>query len=233
MSEEAPCYLPSVKLSVVIPALDEADRIAEAVASAAAEGVEVLVVDGGSSDGTSERAEAASARVLRASPGRARQLGVGAHAARGDVILFLHADTKLPAGWDAAVRHALADPEVAGGAFRFRFDAAGAALRLIEWGARLRVALFGLPYGDQALFVRRGVLEAMGGVPQAPIMEDLDLVREIKRRGRLARLGLPATTSARRYRDRGPWRTLLRNGVAAAGWVLGLERERVATWYRR
>ena len=100
---------------------------------------------------------------------------------------------------------ALADPGVVGGAFRLRFEPRPLALRLVEWGTRLRVALLRMPYGDQALFVRRAVLESLGGVPQAPILEDLDLVRALKRRGRIACLSLPVTTSARRYRSaRGP-----------------------------
>ncbi len=243
MGAEAACYPPSVKLSVVIPTLDEAARIGAAIASAAAAGVEVLVVDGGSRDGTPERAREAGATVHHCSPGRARQLGVGARAARGDAVLFLHADTRLPRGWDAAVRAALASPEVVGGAFRFHFDAAGpdargadapgVLLRLVEWGARLRVVLLGMPYGDQALFVRREVLERIGGVPQEPIMEDLDLVRALQRRGRLALLPLAASTSPRRYREAGVLRTVLRNAAAATGWLLGFDRRRIAGWYRR
>ncbi len=227
-----------MKLSVVIPALDEASRIEAAIASATAEGVEVLVVDGGSRDATPERARRAGAVLHQSAPGRARQLGVGARAARGDVVLFLHADTRLAPGWDSAVRTALDRPDVVGGAFRFRFepgeaDTPGALLRLVEWGTRLRVALLGMPYGDQALFVRREVLEQIGGVPQAPIMEDLDLVRALQRRGRLALLPLPADTSARRYREAGVLRTVLRNAAAAAGWLLGLDRRRIAAWYQR
>jgi hypothetical protein len=130
------------------------------------------------------------------------------------------------------VRGALADPGVVGGAFRLRFDEAGLGLRFVEWGARLRVALFRLPYGDQALFVRRGVLEAIGGVPQVPIMEDLDLVREMRRRGRLVLLALPVATSPRRYRERGLWRTTARNSLAALAWALHVDRARVAAWYR-
>jgi rSAM/selenodomain-associated transferase 2 len=222
-----------VQWTVVIPALDEADQIAPAIASAAAAGTEIIVVDGGSRDGTPERAAEAGARVLAAAPGRARQLETGARLAKGDTILFLHADTRLPRGWQAAARAALADPEVVGGAFRLRFETRSPALRLIEWGVRLRVALLRLPYGDQALFVRRSVLEAIGGVPQAPIMEDLDLVRALKRRGRLACLPLEVTTSARRYRAAGALRTVLRNLVAALAWGLGLPRERIAGWVRR
>lgn len=222
-----------MRLSVVIPALNEAAAIAEAVRSAAAGGAEVIVVDGGSADGTPERAAAAGAVVLHSSPGRALQLGVGAGAARGEAVLFLHADTRLPPGWSRGVEAALADPAVAGGCFRLRFDASTLSLALVEWGAGLRVALLGLPYGDQALFVRRRILEQIGGVPQVPIMEDLDLVRAAKRAGRLARVPLAVTTSARRYQERGTLRTALRNLLALCAWRLGLDRERVRAWYGR
>ena len=131
------------------------------------------------------------------------------------------------------MRSALADPGVVGGAFRLRFEARSPALRLIEWGTRLRVALLRMPYGDQALFARRAVLESLGGIPQVEIMEDLDLVRALKRRGRIACLALPATTSARRYRAGGALRTMLRNWAAVLGWWLGLPRERIAAWVRR
>lgn len=240
-----------MKIAVVIPTLDEADRIGEAVASAlhgcvhtglpdgdrsgepGASGVEVIVVDGGSTDGTAQRAVAAGARVLTSDRGRARQLGVGVRASRADVVLFLHADTRLPRGFDRAIAQALADPATVGGAFRFRFDHGSPALRLIEWGARLRVRLFQLPYGDQAVFVRRSVLDALGGVPQVPIMEDLDLVKGMKQRGRVARVPLDAVTSARRYRARGPLRTMLRHWLAAGAWALGIDRDRIAGWYAR
>jgi len=221
-----------VKLSVVIPALDEADRISEAVASAAGEDIEVIVVDGGSGDATPVRAAAAGATVIQSTPGRARQLGIGAQRARGEAVLFLHADTRLPDGWASAVREALADPATCGGAFGLRFDATPPALRMIQWGAALRVKLFRLPYGDQAIFARRRVLEEMGGLPQAPLMEDLDLVGELKRRGRFALLPLSVTTSARRYLEKGVWRVAFRNLAAAVAWRLGLDRARVAAWYR-
>ena len=217
----------------MIPTLEEGDRITHAIESARAPGVEIIVADGGSRDATCERAAAAGARVVAAAPGRARQLAAGAGAAEADAILFLHADTRLAPGWADAVRGALADPAVAGGAFAFRFAEPGLALRLVEWGVRARLALAGLPYGDQALFARRSALEAIGGVPQAPIMEDLDLVRALRRRGRLALLALPATTSARRYRDRGVLRTVAKNTLALLGWRLGLDRARIAAWYRR
>ena len=217
----------------MIPTREEADRIAHAIESARAPEVEVIVVDAGSHDGTRERALAAGARVLVSEPGRARQLATGASAADADVLLFLHADTRLPASWAGAVREALGDPAVAGGAFAFRFVERGLALALVEWGVRLRLALARLPYGDQAIFVRRRVLDAIGGVPQAPLMEDLDLVRAMKRQGRLALLREPAVTSARRYLERGIWRTVARNALALLGLGLGVPRERLAAWYHR
>ena len=222
-----------MRLSVVIPALDEAERIADAVASARAPEVEVLVVDGGSSDDTAARAASAGARVIHAARGRAHQLEVGARAASGDALLFLHADTRLPAGYAPAALRALSDPAVAGGAFRLRFDRRTRALRWIERAARLRAALFRMPYGDQALFVRRETLLAVGGVPQVPILEDLDLARALRRRGRLVLLPQEAVTSARRYLARGPWRTALRHAAAALGWLLGVDRARLAAWARR
>lgn len=222
-----------MKLAVVIAALDEAERVEASVRSAQAADVEVIVVDGGSRDATVERARAAGARVLEAPRGRARQLQAGARASGGEAVVFLHADTRLPPGFDAALRAALADPGVAGGSFALRFDVRSPGLRAIEWGAALRRRLFDLPYGDQALFVRRRVLVAIGGVPDAPLLEDLDLVRAVRRHGRLVRLPLPVTSSARRYLAGGVLRTMLRNWVALAGWRLGVDRERLAAWYRR
>jgi hypothetical protein len=142
------------------------------------------------------------------------------------------------AAWDedrarAAWQAALADPAVPGGAFRFRFAEPGLALRIVEWGVRARLALGGLPYGDQALFARRSALDAIGGVPQAEIMEDLDLARALARRGRLALLPLAAVTSARRYLERGVLRTVLRNALAVLAFGLGVDRARIAAWYRR
>jgi rSAM/selenodomain-associated transferase 2 len=222
-----------VTLSVVIPALDEADQIVGTIESASAPGVEIVVVDGSSRDQTRERAEAAGARVVVSSAGRAKQLAAGVDATHGDAVLFLHADTRLPTGFESAIEKALGDAGTIGGSFRFQFDQRSPALRFVEWGARLRVVLFGLPYGDQALFVSRQTLKAIGGVPQVPIMEDLDLAKAMRRCGRLARLDLPVTTSARRYQSGGVLRTMFRNWAAAAAWWFGVDRERIADWYRR
>jgi rSAM/selenodomain-associated transferase 2 len=228
-----------VKLAVVIPALQEADRIEAAVRSAQAPGVEVLVVDGGSRDATRGLARAAGARVLEAPPGRARQLAAGSAATAADGLIFLHADSRLPPGFAAAIRSALAGG-AAGGAFGFRFERepglgalARLGLGLVEWGARARVAWLGLPYGDQAIFAGREALARIGGIPQVPICEDLDLVAALRRAGPFVLVPAAVATSPRRYLERGVLRTWLRNTLALAAWRLGFDRDRLAVWYAR
>ena len=221
-----------VKLSVIIPTLDEAERIPRVLKSVMLPGVEVVVVDGGSRDGSVQRAREVGVPVLESGRGRARQLARGVEATSGDIVLMLHADTLLPRNWSEVLREALEDPTLVGGAFRFAFDTRGPALAVLEWGARLRGGLLMLPYGDQGLFVRRGVLDSIGGIPQVPILEDLDLVREMKRRGRMVLLDAPAQTSARRHLEHGIWKTAFRHTLAALAWYFGVDRARIAAWLR-
>ena len=226
--------LGGVAISVVIPTLNEQTQVERALASTRLPGVERIVVDANSSDGTSQTARFLGAeKVIQALPGRAHQLDAGYREATGAIVLFLHADTRLESGWSEAVQRVLVDPDVAGGAFRLRFEAAGLGFRLIERGVELRSRLGGLPYGDQALFVRKHLLDRAGGIRPVPIFEDLDLVRLIKRGGRLALLPERAWTSARRYARNGVLRQVLRNNGALAGYLLNVERERIARWYRR
>jgi rSAM/selenodomain-associated transferase 2 len=225
--------LTGVTISVVIPTLDEAECVIQAVESVVGPDVEVIVVDGGSRDETVRRAREAGARVLPCERGRARQLRSGGERSTGDVIVFLHADTVLSADWKASVLAALEDPACAGGAFGFRFAERGLRERWIEGWVALRVALFGLPYGDQAIFMRRSVLEGMGGVPIVALMEDLDLVAGIKRAGRLEMLSATAQTSSRRYVERGSLWTVFQHGVALIAWAVGADRERLAKWMGR
>ena len=177
-----------MRISVVIPTLNEERRIGERLEELARmpELEEVLVVDGGSTDRTVERALRHGVRVIEGRRGRGPQLNAGAAAARGEVLLFQHADVSLPGDAPGWIRLAFQDPEVVAGAFRVRtIDEDGSRLAPLLPFANLRSRTRSLPYGDQALFVRRSVFEAVGGYPDQPLMEDIELARRLKRRGRI------------------------------------------------
>ncbi|MFC1452403.1 TIGR04283 family arsenosugar biosynthesis glycosyltransferase [Verrucomicrobiota bacterium] len=219
-------------LSVVIPALDEEGLLRRTLARVVgAEHVEVIVADGGSADGTREAASRAGARVLRTCRGRAAQQNAGAAEAKGRHLLFLHADTLLPEGYADRIRLVFDDPALVAGAFRFRMDGSGPAIRLIEWGTGIRSRVFQWPYGDQGLFMEKRVFDEVGGFADLPIMEDLDLVRRLRRRGRIVTLPEAAVTSSRRWRHLGPLRTTLCNQAVVAGYLAGVPPERLARFY--
>ncbi len=223
-----------MRISVVIPALNERELLAATIASARAGGsAEVIVVDAGSTDGTGGEAERAGALVLGPASGRARQMNLGAAAAGGEVILFLHADTALPEGWAAGVEEAAAAADFAAGAFRLGIDGPERTLRMIESMANARARWLGLPYGDQALFLRAETFRRLGGFREMPIMEDVELVRRLRRLGRIVIVPLTVRTSARRWRRLGPWRASLMNQLALAAWLAGVPAARVADWYGR
>lgn len=201
-------------LSVIIPALNEEELVSDAVRSVR-EDAEVIVVDGGSTDGTRAAAEAAGATVVTSERGRGAQLAAGARAARGEWLVFLHADTRLEEGWSRALRSLPGG--VVGGAFRFALDPPRPAYRWLEVGVALRCRLFRLPYGDQALFARREAYSRIGGFRRLPLMEDVDFARRLGRAGPLAFPAVRAFTSARRFERRGMLATSLRNL-----WVLAL-----------
>lgn len=199
-------------ISVVIPCLNEAGSLPQAVASARQSGdVEIIVVDGGSRDGTDDIARDLGCTVLCTTPGRGPQLKAGAERARGEHIVFLHADTRLLPGWDQEVGRICSLKGVSAGAFTFKLDAPGAGLGLIELMVSLRSRLAQLPYGDQAIFLKATNLAAMGGMPDMLLMEDVELIRRARRLGRIAISPLPALSSARSWRERGVWRNTLHN----------------------
>jgi rSAM/selenodomain-associated transferase 2 len=199
-------------LSIVVPTLDEAAGLAahlEALQPLRRQGCEVVVVDGGSRDATLEIARPLADVVLPAPRGRGRQLNAGARAARGDLLIFLHADTRLPPGAVEAVRAALG--EGAHGWGRFDVEIAGrhALLRAVARLASWRSRLSGIGTGDQAIFVRRDRFESAGGFPEIPLMEDVALSTILRRAGRPACLRLRVVTSGRRWESRGVLRTIL------------------------
>jgi rSAM/selenodomain-associated transferase 2 len=220
--------MPLATLSVVIPTRDAAASLPGCLA-ALEEGrragfvCEVIVVDGGSRDGTPAQAVALGARLVAAPPGRGAQLAAGAQAATGDWLLLLHADTRLPAGWPAVVAAFLAAPgnAAAAGYFALRLDDDGWKPRLLERGVALRCRWLGLPYGDQGLLLAAGFYRVLGGFRPLPLMEDVDLARRIGRR-RLIALDATATTSASRYRRDGYFRRVLRNLTCLALYYLGV-----------
>lgn len=218
---------PSV--SVVIPARDEAGVVAHAVRSVCAEADEVIVVDGASRDATASLARTEGARVVPSAPSRGVQLDVGARAARGDWLVFLHADTRLEPGWRDALCGAAADAP--GGAFRFAIDSPRTAYRAIEAAVALRCRTLLLPYGDQALFARRSAYAAAGGFPPIPLMEDVVFVRRLRRLGPLALLRHRALTSARRWERHGVLGASARNLWLLALYSAGAPPERLARAY--
>jgi len=220
-------------ISVVVPALDEAAVLPRTLPQALSAGdVEVILADGGSTDGTPALARDLGARVVQAPRGRARQMNAGAAAARGGILLFLHADTLLPPHYEQSVREILREEGVACGAFRLGIDGPGPGLRLVERFANLRSSLLGLPYGDQGIFVRRALFCECGGFSEIPIMEDFEFVRRLRRRGRIRLAQAGVRTSARRWEALGVLRTTLLNQQVVAGYLLGIQPERLARWYR-
>jgi rSAM/selenodomain-associated transferase 2 len=219
-------------LSVIVPTLDEELTIAGTLAAARQPDLdELIVVDGGSADATVALAHPLADRVLTAPRGRARQMNAGAGVARGAVLLFLHADSRLPACYPALVRQALAAPDVVGGRFDVRLDAAGVVFRVIERLISLRSRVTRVATGDQAIFVRREVFERLGGYPPVPLMEDLALSRDLKRAGRVACLREAVTTSTRRWQRHGVVRTVLLMWLLRAAYYAGVSPERLARAY--
>jgi rSAM/selenodomain-associated transferase 2 len=223
-----------VSLSIVVPVLDEADRLEALLAELARDcpGVEVVIADGGSRDGSVEiAARAPRVGLVSSARGRGRQMNAGAALATGEILLFLHADTRLPSGADAAVQRALVDPSVVYGRFDVRFDRPRGAFRLIARLMNLRSRLTGICTGDQAIFVRREAFERLGGYPEIALMEDVELTRRLKRVGRLAALGLQVTTSARRWEQNGVARTIVLMWTLRFLYLCGVGPDRLHRWY--
>jgi len=224
-----------VRLSVVIPALDEGESVAGTVASTARElepGDEVIVVDGGSRDRTVAKARAAGAVVVETPPGRGLQMNAGVAVATGDVLLFLHADTRLPRGFRPAIEEALRDGAAVWGRFDLELDDDSITIRglgrLISWRSRI----FRSATGDQAIFVRRRVFEGVGGYREPHLFEDVDLVRRLRPCGGMAVPPAAVVTSARRWRNRGVVATVARMWVLKSLYLLGVPAATLARHYR-
>lgn len=240
-----PETVPAFPLTVVIPALNEEQALPDVLASLERQeggpAFEVVLADGGSSDATVARFHALTrswtvrgrtARWIHCPrPGRATQMNMGARAATGKALLFLHADTLLPPPATRALMSALANPAVVGGGFRHSFSEAGLLLSVISCWANTRSRLLGIHLGDQAMFARRSVFESIGGFQEVPLFEDLRLARALRARGRVVTLPLSVATSARRLRQGGVLRTGMRFAWLQLRRALGADPVRLKSEY--
>ncbi|HEY6262740.1 MAG TPA: TIGR04283 family arsenosugar biosynthesis glycosyltransferase [Nitrospiraceae bacterium] len=232
----------AMRISVIIPTLDEERTIMTLLAHTVSLGFdELIVVDGGSLDQTRQLVESykpsthlaaqSPVRLMTAPCGRARQMNEGAKASRGEILLFLHADTQLPDGAKTMIETALDDQQMVGGRFDVRFDRPsmwGTVIsRMMNWRSRMS----GIATGDQALFVRRPIFEQIGGFADIPLMEDIDFSRRLKRKGASAALTATVTTSFRRWERHGPLRTILLMWALRFLYWIGVSPHRLTKLY--
>ena len=222
-------------ISIVIPVINEEDAIGRALESTqGAKGmVERIVIDGGSHDGTVRKAHDLGARVIESTAGRSQQMNEGARAAKGDTLLFLHADTRLPPGYENHIHRILGRDGTVAGAFQLSIDDPFHGLRLIERLANFRSVRMGMPYGDQAIFLAKETFFRVGGFPEIPIMEDFELMRRLRRQGRIEIAPAPVLTSAQRYHEVGFFKTTLINQGIILAYLFGSSPERLSNWYRK
>ena len=192
----------------------------------------MLIIDGGSQDGSDDCARRAGFSVTASAAGRARQMNAGARLARGELLVFLHADTRLPADADRLVREALSHASRTWGFFAVRIEAGSPVLRLVAFLMNHRSRLTGIATGDQAIFVRRSVFERVGGFPDQPLMEDVELSKRLKCTARPVCVRLPVATSSRRWESRGVLRTIVLMWALRLAYSLGARPQTLARWYR-
>ena len=223
-----------MRLSIIIPALNEAAVIERAISAAWQAGAdEVILADGGSQDNTVPLAQAAGCQVVTSRPGRARQQNVGAARATGDILLFQHADNWLEETALSQVKNALQNPNLVAGAFRQRIDFPGRLYRYLERGNAWRARCWGLPYGDQGIFLRRQTFEQVGRFPEVPLMEDVLLMQRVRRKRRPILLAGPIHIDARRWQRHGIVRQTIRNWTLLAALQLGASPDDLARFYPR
>jgi rSAM/selenodomain-associated transferase 2 len=222
-------------VSIVVPVLHDTAELARLLSTLEPHpSTEIIVVSGAHDPALAplERSRP-DVRWMTSTPGRGIQLNQGARHAGGRWLVFLHADCRLGAGWLAEIEGAEASGSIAGGSFRFRLDSPRGVARLIEWGVRQRVRWLDLPYGDQALFVRRDVFERLGGFRPLALMEDVDFVQRLRKVGRLLHAATPVMVSPRRWERDGWLRRTLGNLMLLVLFQAGVSPARLARWYYR
>jgi rSAM/selenodomain-associated transferase 2 len=223
----------TVQLSVIIPCLNEGERIAQTVRNALRAGAdEVIIADGGSADGSPSIAQSSGARMVKSPAGRGIQLRAGAEQCTSDVLVFLHADCRLPENARQQIECAIVDDPNGWGVFRQRIEARGAIYRAIERGNAWRVRWQRLAYGDQGMFVRRALYQSVGGFDPVPLLEDVLLSQRLSRRAKPHVLPGPLVVDARRWKQRGPLRQTFFNWWLMAQFRCGASPERLARSYR-
>ncbi|WP_321394887.1 TIGR04283 family arsenosugar biosynthesis glycosyltransferase [uncultured Desulfuromusa sp.] len=221
-------------LSVIIPTLNEASVLGTTLnALQKSDDIEIIVADADSQDGTGDIASRHGAKLLKVTTGRADQLNQGVKNSQGRYLLFLHADTLLPPDYRALILTALDNPSTVAGAFRFKTDISSLAMRIVEWGTNVRSSILKWPYGDQGLFMERRIFDEMGGFSALPIMEDFELIRRLRHRGRIVTLNQEAMTSARRWKKLGILRTTIINQLMIAGFLMGISSKTLSRFYRK
>jgi rSAM/selenodomain-associated transferase 2/rSAM/selenodomain-associated transferase 1 len=220
-------------ISVIIPTWNEESNIGPLLNDlVGAPNVEIIVVDGNSGDRTSEIAASYNVKVIQAPQCRAIQMNAGAGDARGDILLFLHADTRLPKNWGSMVRNALAEPGAVAGAFELAINEDARSLRIIERLANFRSRRLQLPYGDQSIFLRADLFRRIDGYNDLPIMEDFEFIQRLRKFGRIITVPARVLTSARRWRRLGIWSTTLINQVMILGYLIGISPAFLSQRYR-
>ncbi len=223
-----------MKISIIIPVLNEATLIAPFLGHLRerAPGAEIIVVDGGSSDGTVSIAEGLADRVLITKPGRALQMNAGANIARGDILWFLHVDAEVPLSCLEEIADALTDPRVVGGFFRIRLPRSGWVYRLTDVFAHYAGLILRMRCGDHGLFCRRPIFEKIGGFPEVPLMEDVEFHRKLRQEGCLICIPRRITVSPRRYEQIGAVRLSLAFGFIALLYAMGVPLSILERIYR-
>lgn len=221
-----------LNISIIIPTLNEEKTIGHLLSFLQKyQGIEFIVADGGSDDLTRIIARYYGAKVVVTSPGRGGQMNKGAESATGDILLFLHSDTLPPADFHEQITALLATQNTAAGAFRLHINASGTGYRFIEWGTNVRSSIFQMPYGDQALFISRDLFCKAGGFADQMILEDVELIRRLKKLGKIRLASGAVTTSPRRWQKLGLVKTILLNQYILAAYFSGVTPGKLAQRY--
>ena len=222
-----------IKLSVIIPVLNEGKTIAQTLQRLQETAVEIIIVDGGSTDQTVEIVQNMGIKtILSPEAGRSIQMNTGAKYATGNILLFLHADTQLPHNYLRYIEEILEKPNTIAGAFPLKIESRHPLLMVIEKGVNARSRFLEMPYGDQGIFLKKDTFESIGGFPPLPIMEDFQLMLNLKKQGKIRLAEAPVITSARRWEKLGVIKTTLINQKVILGYFLGVSPERLRQWYQ-